>query len=392
MNGFQKPLKYKILKGFIFFSLSFLLACQSQQTTQESIISKSDLKQIVSFLASDKLQGRYIRTDGNKKAQQFIIEYFRSSGLKPGGVDGSYLQEFKLGTNVIGLLEGEVKNEYIIISVHHDHLGVVNGKIYNGADDNASGVAVLLTLAKAFCQNKNKPRRSILFISFDAEEERMLGSAYFLRSKLYNLKNFVAMICLDLVGGNMFEWDENRVYALGSEHSNLFQEKLKNNIQSQELDVSKIGIYLIEPFGPISARSDYTGFRNLKIPFIFFSVGIPWYYHTEFDDPENLNYDKMEKFSQFLYGLILDIANGERHPDFISNPEPSVDDAKYILDILEMIFEHPYWWNLSEEDERYVENTIPELQKMTELCKIDKHLLQKTVYKVFSIVAKSGRK
>src|SRR5206468_4108793 len=147
------------------------------------------------------------------------------------------------------------------------------GEIYNGADDNASGVAVLLDIATRV--GRSPPlRRGILFCSFDAEEDGLVGSTHFVHSELYPIASIAAMICFDLVGGTFLPGDESRAFALGSECcEDLFDlvGYLRDSVK--EVRLERVGIYAIEPAGPIFARSDYSPFRLKKVPFVFFSTG-----------------------------------------------------------------------------------------------------------------------
>ena len=157
-------------------------------------ISEKFVKQHIYTLSNDSMQGRKAGTDGIEKAAKYIESEFKRIGLKSFNSD-SFRQEFRFInprssnselltlSNVIGLLEGsKMKNEYVIISAHYDHLGkkdVGDGDlIFNGANDNASGVAAILMLAEYF-KKANINKRSLLFVAFTAEEMGLVGSNYF---------------------------------------------------------------------------------------------------------------------------------------------------------------------------------------------------------------------
>ncbi|MFP4366524.1 MAG: M20/M25/M40 family metallo-hydrolase, partial [Bacteroidales bacterium] len=172
------------------------------------------LKDHVAVLASDSLEGRGLGTRGKVIAKNYIAGHFHSFGLIP--VDGDYFQNFEMrvglawvqGSNVIGYLKGadpDLQSEFIVIGAHYDHLGYEdkNGQriIYPGADDNASGTASLIELARYFSQNREKMGRSIIFIAFDAEESGLIGSEKFLNmSEAFGKNNIKAMFSLDMVG------------------------------------------------------------------------------------------------------------------------------------------------------------------------------------------------
>lgn len=313
--------------------------------------TEAELRRHVEFLASPELQGRNNGTEGNRRAAEWIVEQFREAGLKPGNGD-SFYQTFDTrasgsARNIIGVLEGRRRDEYIVVAAHYDHLGMQGGRIYPGADDNASGVAILVTLAKMLASSH--PDRSILFISFDAEEDGMLGSHYFARSGLVDLKKIKAMICLDLVGGNFFPWETNRVYALGADHDPGMKKVLAGLAAGGDLDMVQTGIYLIEPIGPIAARSDYSAFRNRRVPFTFFSTGTPWYYHTPYDTPDRLNYGKMLKLCRFLVRYARALADRTEEGAFIKDPSLTHQELKDIKRVLDDVWAHREQINAGED-------------------------------------------
>src|ERR1051326_1111170 len=184
-----------LLSCFLFFS------ARTQTTIPDSLINKTDVKNILSFLASDSLKGRFTGTDENKKAADFIILQFKSAGLKPLSGYENYLMPSKAWTknngyqfiyNVIAGLTGKTKpSEIIIFSAHYDHIGTLStnpyrvihpeefkqkrDSIYNGANDDASGVAALILLAKYFAALNNN-ERTLIFTAFSGEELGLLGS------------------------------------------------------------------------------------------------------------------------------------------------------------------------------------------------------------------------
>jgi len=184
------------------------------------VFSQKALMEHVEFLASPKLEGRGLGSEGITTAAQYIADKFKAIGLQPGGEGGSYFQKFTVdkgpkGTpvdavNVIGVMPGtkaEWKDQSAILSAHYDHLGLGwpdvhkgdEGKAHNGADDNASGVSVMIELAKAL-QATGQPSRTLLFIGFSAEEVGLKGSAYYADHPLMPLDQVMGVINLDTVG------------------------------------------------------------------------------------------------------------------------------------------------------------------------------------------------
>lgn len=312
------------------------------------------LKATVSFLASDEMKGRAFGSPEGEKAGRWMAEQFEKIGLKQVSPDG-YRQDFTTGenalqgSNVIGMIEG-ASDEFVALCCHHDHIGTRNGKICNGANDNASGCAVLLEVARACTALKVKPRRSLLFCSFDGEERMLTGSRYFVRSGLVDLSKVVALICMDMVGGNFFPRDTESLYAMGAENSPEISEVLKKVPKIEGLDVRPMGLNLIEPLGEIAARSDYGSFRLKKVPFVFLSSGQPWTYHRPEDDVERLNLVKMEKVAAFVRRLLLDLAALEARPRYLRQQATSLEDLKGTLETVRRFLEHPEDLDVKEED------------------------------------------
>jgi len=290
------------------------------------------LKKHVEYLASDDMKGRDNNTDECRKAAQYVADQFKAAGLKPGGRDGTWFHDFEtpfsangskkfIGRNVIGIVEGtdpELKKEYVVVNAHHDGLGIRQEKVHNGADDNGSGCAAVIEMAKLFA--KKPCKRSVMFITFDCEEDGLLGSREFVQSKLYDEKSFAANVCFDVIGGNFLPWETERIYALGAE-SGLGDAVDKAAVKG--LEVVRSGIYLIEPFGATWARSDYSAFRKAGVPFVFLSAGTPWTYHTEFDDVENMNFPKLAKAAAYASQVTQSLADGAR-PAFVEKPKTDV--------------------------------------------------------------------
>lgn len=175
----------------------------------------------IKYLSSDALQGRGLGTEGIEKAAQYIVHQFQKAGLQPGADDGSYFQvwpevvnakgEKKPVKNIIGIIPGtnpKLKDEAVVVSAHYDHLGLGwpdvhkgdEGKIHHGADDNASGISVLLELARVL-GHSFKPERTVIFVAFTAEEAGLKGSQYFVKHyKRFPPKKIMADLNLDTVG------------------------------------------------------------------------------------------------------------------------------------------------------------------------------------------------
>ncbi|HKS17191.1 MAG TPA: M28 family peptidase [Planctomycetota bacterium] len=324
--------------------LLILASCGVRPARFPLEFSLARLERDVRFLASDEMKGRNNGTPEGAAAADHVARRMEEAGLKPAGENGTWFQVIPgrrgdRGRNVIGARPG-LSGRWIVIGAHHDGLGVVRDKIHNGADDNASGVAVILEVARRI---EGKPlHHGLLFCSFDAEEDGLTGSSHFVKSNLYPVESFVAMICLDLVGGSFLPGDEKRVFALGSESSaRLFEWIGNRRDRPGPLEVERAGIYAIEPMGPAIARSDYSAFRLKKVPFVFFSTGTPWYYHTPEDDVERLDFAKMEHVADLVTNLASDLVRPSPATEW-REPEPDVaEDARLLAAGCSRALEHP---------------------------------------------------
>jgi Zn-dependent M28 family amino/carboxypeptidase len=229
-----------ILMGLFLLTTSFLLA----QTKIDDIINLKEVERIERTLSSDDMRGRKIFSQDIDRAADFIANEFKKIGLEnlPGAVHAdndtnNYRQTFTIGsgpsahqlTNVVGVLPGKARtDEYVIFSAHYDHLGVgkpVNGdSIYNGANDDASGVTAVIMLAKYFKALGNN-ERTIVFAAFTGEEMGGLGSQYF--SKQFEPNKVVAMFNIEMIGTES-KWGKNSAYITGFEKTDMGQILQKN--------------------------------------------------------------------------------------------------------------------------------------------------------------------
>jgi len=218
--------------------LIFLFISLYAQSQKKQGIEFKKVVEIETELASDKMQGRAIFTPGIDLASAFIEKEFKEIQLSQFKDLKNYRQEFevegKKANNVIGVLLGKSKpNEYVVFSAHFDHLGInenqeENDKVYNGANDDASGVTAVIALAKYF-KELNNNERTIIFVAFTGEEVGGFGSAYF--SKNIDADKVVAMFNIEMIGTES-KWGKNSAYITGFEKSDfgtILQENLKNS-------------------------------------------------------------------------------------------------------------------------------------------------------------------
>ena len=225
-------MKYNLQKSFLLLSL---VGCFSQAQTK-AIIKHQDVVRIETELASDKMQGRAIFTPGIELASAFIENEFKRIHLVPFQDLKNYRQDFKVegksANNVIGVLPGKSKaDEFVVFSAHYDHLGIeIKGEekdiIYNGANDDASGVTAVIELASYF-KKLNENERTIIFVAFTGEETGGSGSKYF--TEHINPDQIVAMFNIEMIGTES-KWGKNAAYITGFEKSDfgtILQENLK---------------------------------------------------------------------------------------------------------------------------------------------------------------------
>ena len=318
---------------YILLSLVFALVLQIKAQKQD------DMRQAVEYLASQELGGRYPGTTGDTLASAYIVSRLRSLKLKPvikGKKKAGYYHDFTYGKdvkrtthNIIAVLPGkdkQLKNEYIVVGSHYDHLGL-GGQgsgsrrpdtvaVHPGADDNASGDAVVLELAKYL--KKVRAKRSIIFAFFGAEEQGLIGSKNFLewmkqgddkRINLpINIKGIVAMVNLDMVG----RMHDNAMSVSGTGTSSQFKAMAEAVAEQTKLNISCTP----DGYGP----SDHASFVAQDIPVLFLTTGGHMEYHTPDDVPSTLNYDGMQQTLDFSQELITRLANMPETPDYISVP------------------------------------------------------------------------
>lgn len=254
-------------------------------------IDREALLHRVAVLASDSLAGRRTQTAGSRRAQALIAEALTAAGVRPFG--DSLAQPFRFapwgqadsvqGVNLVGYLPGTAwPDTFLVISAHYDHLGVQNGQVYNGADDNASGTSAVLALATYFGQHP--PRHTLVFALFDAEEMGLRGARAFLETIPVALTQLRLNINLDMVGRN----DRNELYAAGTYHYPFLRPVL-------EAVAARSAVRLcLGHDQPGTGRQDWTHasdhgvFHQVGVPFVYFGVEDHPDYHRPTDDVERL--------------------------------------------------------------------------------------------------------
>ncbi|WP_075591157.1 M28 family peptidase [Labilibacter marinus] len=292
---------------------------------------KASLKKHVEILASDSLQGRGIGTVGKTKAVDYIASHFKAADIS--SIGPSYLHHFdKMDqlsrislTNVVGLIEGkhpELKDEYIVLGAHYDHLGWREKKkgedditIYNGADDNASGTATIIELAHLLA--KEKMDRSIILVAFDGEESGLWGSAQFLKDSIVDPSQIKMMFSLDMVG----MYDEYGGVDLTGLDLLMNGTAMLNQANTHQVKINKTG-------DKKENRTDTKSFLDKNIPAAHVFTGLDSPYHKPEDTAEKLDYDGMEEICILMKDFTIYMANQDelvanQAVEKVFNPNPT---------------------------------------------------------------------
>jgi hypothetical protein len=218
--------------------------------------------------------------------------------------------------NVMGFLRGSEKpDEVLVISAHYDHLGIVNGEIHNGADDDGSGTTTVLELAEAFTKAAKKgdgPKRSILFLAVSGEEKGLLGSEYYSKNPVFPLENTVADLNVDMVGrvDEKHEKNPNYIYLIGSDRLSTelhdISEMANKTYTNLELDYT---YNASDDPNRFYFRSDHYNFAKNGVPIIFYFNGTHEDYHKPSDTIEKINFDKMKKIADLVFFTAWEIVN-----------------------------------------------------------------------------------
>ncbi|NCB18002.1 MAG: TonB family protein [Bacteroidia bacterium] len=303
------------MKRRFLLTIALSVLCTTGLFAQTGAVSR--MRKDVMVLTADSLMGRGSATIHEYKAARYIEKVFANDGLEllypHPGQDFSLLaagNDTLRSQNVVAIIEGwdpKLKDEYIVIGAHYDHLGyndlVVNGQekrqIFRGADDNASGVAVLLELARLVKAESFNFRRSVIFVAFGAEERGMNGSWYFANRAFAHTQKISLMINLDMVGRGS-----------GKEDIDVYTVLPHTLLETVLRDVADMPLmFLPQIHAKDYFPSDHQVFANLGIPVALFTTKLHGDYHTVKDTPDKLNYRTMEHLTQYLLNLSRTVAN-----------------------------------------------------------------------------------
>ncbi len=334
----------KYIKQIVFLSILFVLSssCSSQMakvnndnpTDYIKTITADNLKTHLTVIASDEMEGRETGSVGQKKAGQYLINQYKSQQIPfPKGatdyyqkIPAAYLnatrnENLPDSENIWAYIEGSEKpNEIVVVSAHYDHVGIKNGEVYNGADDDGSGTVALLEIAKAFEIAKKEghgPKRSILILHVTGEEHGLHGSRFYSENPLFPLANTITDINIDMIGrrDELHKDSNNYVYLIGSDY-------LSTDLYNicEEANKKYINLFLDYKFNDRADsnrfyyRSDHYNFAKNGIPSVFLFNGVHADYHKASDEVDKIEFDTLAKRTQLAFAIAWELANRENRP------------------------------------------------------------------------------
>ncbi|MBK5720029.1 M20/M25/M40 family metallo-hydrolase [Dysgonomonas sp. Marseille-P4677] len=331
-----------MIKSKLYFLIAFLFSftahAQSPKEKGLESINRQSAEAYIGFLASDALQGREAGKHGGCIAAEYIKSVLQDMGIKPLN-SNSYFQPFEAYSrerqtrtrfsihpdsiakyreerafrklklnNVLGFIEGKKKDEYVIVGAHFDHLGIdetlVADKIYNGADDNASGVSAVLQIAKAFVVSGEKPERTVVFAFWDGEELGLLGSEYFVSTCSFT-SSIKGYLNFDMIGRNNDDAKPEHVVYFYTESSPAFGKWLKDDIEKYKLNLKPDYRPWDKPIG----GSDNASFAKRNIPLIWYHTDGHPDYHQPTDHTDKINWNKLVDITKASYLNMWNMAN-----------------------------------------------------------------------------------
>ncbi len=232
-------------------------------------------------------------------------------------------------------VDPKLRDEWIVVSAHYDHLGTRGNVVFPGADDNASGVAMMIEVARSLAEAKEKPRRSVMFLGFDLEEVGLFGSRYFVEHAPVPLGKIALFVTADMIGRALGGVCTPYVFVIGTEHAPDLRPWIDRAALGRPVTVGLLGSDLL-----LLDRSDYGPFRARKVPYLFFSTGENPLDHTPRDTPDSLDYPKLEAISRLILGVTTQAANSDHVPGWAATVENPPSEAATIRDVLRTLLDH----------------------------------------------------
>ena len=263
-------------------------------SVKSAVIDAPQLLKDLEILSADDMEGRQVGTPGGEKARAYVIERFRQSGIQPFGA--TYEQPFtftagrggqtaeRKGVNVVGRIDGSrTPRQYIVVTAHYDHIGVRNGEVFNGADDNASGTAGLFAVAKYF--STRKPANSLIFVAFDAEESGLRGARAFVAAPPVDAGSLIINLNMDMIGRD----PNDLLYVVGTRQQPFLKPMIERIAKGAPV---KLTMGHDDPAEKENwtGQSDHAAFCAAKIPCLYFGVEDFDQHHKATDDFATMTY------------------------------------------------------------------------------------------------------
>ncbi len=299
----------------------------SRVSQYANTITAKELKEMLFTYASDEFQGRKTGEPGQKKAVSFIKEHYVTNHIPSPITENDYFQEIPVSyfegkadsdsENVIAYIKGSEKpEEVVIITAHLDHIGIKDGEINNGADDDGSGTVALMEIAEAFKAAKEAghvSKRSIVFLHVTGEELGLFGSRYYAdEDPIFPLENTIANLNIDMIGrvDKRHENKPNYLYLIGSDWLSLELHQLSETVNDSTVKLDLDYFYNGERDpNMFYYRSDHYNFAKHDIPSIFYFNGLHDDYHKPTDTPEKINYSFLETRAKLIFYTAWELAN-----------------------------------------------------------------------------------
>ena len=321
--------------------LALSVGCSQENASDKyaETITSEELSDLIYEFSSDKFEGRNTGEPGQKLAVEFIRDFYKSNNIIKAENTEDYFQKFLVDfqsrqvtrpdnidednidwvktENVAAIIEGDTyPNEYIVLTAHLDHVGIENGEIFNGADDDGSGSMALLEIAEAFKLAEldgKRPKRSIVILHVSAEEKGLLGSKYYTDNPLYPLDETITNLNVDMIGRTDPTRNSNNdeyIYLIGTDRLStmLHETSEKVNYKTVNLELDYRFNAWDDP-NRFYERSDHWHFAKNNIPVIFYFSGTHEDYHQPTDTAEKIRYDLLTKRTRLIFHTAWEIAN-----------------------------------------------------------------------------------
>lgn len=314
-----------LVLNLLLFPVLVVAQNQMDVTDFAASITAKELKENLYVYASDYFQGRETGTVGQRRAVDFLQNFYSTQGIEEAKGTDNYTQPMKLNIkgveveteNVAAIIKGsKFPEEYIVISSHLDHIGIKNGEINNGADDDGSGTVALLEIAEAFKMAADVgqgPKRSLIFLHVTGEEKGLLGSSYYANNPLYPLTQTMTNLNVDMIGRTdpkREDKDPNYIYLIGADRLSQDLHDISEATNTKYTQF-KLDYTFNEEKDPnrFYYRSDHYNFAENNIPVIFYFSGTHEDYHKPGDTPDKIMYDLLAKRTQLIFYTAWELAN-----------------------------------------------------------------------------------